>query len=80
MKLKKSMKLIATATASSIVVAGITSCSAEDKDVDGNAADIRQKDSDSAGQKVHRFQFKINEIQGSADVTRCGTQCVSREK
>lgn len=80
MELKKSMKLIATATATSIVVAGISGCSTEDKDVDGNAADIRQKKPDKVGQKAHRFQFKINEIQGSLDVARYGTQCVSREK
>lgn len=80
MELKKSMKLIATATAASIVVAGISGCSTEDNGVDGYVADSHQKDSDNARQKAPRFQLKINEIRGSLDVTRCGTQCVSREK
>lgn len=80
MKIAKSLKLFATTTASTIIMSMTTGCGTDEK-VPILQPDNHKKIPDPENQtKDSKFNFKINKIEGSVDINRCGLRCVAQEK
>jgi len=80
MKIKKSIQLLATTAASSLIVSMTTGCGADEK-VSEPHHDNNKQSADSTDQtKGREFNFKIDKVEGSLDIARCGLRCVMTEK
>jgi len=80
MRMKKSIKLLATTTASSLIVTMTTGCGVDERKAEPiNENHTQDAESPNEG-KGEKFNFKISKIEGSVDITRCGIKCVMTEK
>jgi hypothetical protein len=80
MKMKKSIRLLATTTASSLIVTMTTGCGTDEKLPEAHQDNHKQSAESADQTNGGKFNFKINKVEGSVDINRCGLRCVMTEK
>lgn len=68
MRMKKSIKLLAKTTASSLIVTMTTGCGADEKSV---ADELTKKESADENSSRKKIDIKIKDSHGSVDTLRC---------
>jgi hypothetical protein len=74
--MKKTLKILTTTTASTILLSIATSCGAEEQASESKSTKANPKQNLPAGTEEQKFQFKIGEIKDSVNAERCRARCV----
>ena len=76
----KSLKLIATTTASTLLVSLTTSCGIDEKKPVSSEEQDRHNEQNEKGKSNEEFEIKLREMKGSLDVIRCDGNCRTNGK
>jgi hypothetical protein len=78
--MKKTLKILKTATASTLLLSLATACGAEEQGTQSKSTKVEPEQNLPSKAEEQKFKFKITEIQDSAASVQCIVRCKIQEQ